>query len=314
MDLISIIQQQAIKDKAIELGFDAIGFTSADELPEDAIRLKNWLSQGYNANMEYMAANFEKRINPSKLVEGAQSFIVVLLNYFPQESIDPQNPQIARYAYGKDYHDVVKSKLQQLFDYIKTEIYPPLEGRIFTDSAPVLERALAVKAGLGWIGKNSNLIHPQLGSFIFIGELIVNLPLQHETTTINNRCGSCNRCIEACPTNSITADKMVDANRCISYLTIENKGEIPSHFGDTFKNWIYGCDICQEVCPWNRQAKAHHEPHFTPHPNLLTMTQTHWQKLTEKEYQILFKGSAIKRAKYHGLMRNISFTLKTNNN
>jgi len=311
MELISIIQQQAIKDKALELGFDAVAFTNANELTDDAKHLEEWLKLGYHADMNYMAANFDKRINPSKLVEGAKSVILVLKNYYPSaKPVDENGFKIARYAYGKDYHDVVKAKLQQLFDYIKLYIFPDLEGRIFTDSAPVLERALAAKSGLGWIGKNTNLIHPKIGSYFFIGELIVNLPLT-DGTPINNYCGGCTKCIDACPTQALSADGKLNSNRCISYLTIENKGEIPDEFTGQFQNRIYGCDICQEVCPWNRKAQPHRELQFEPHPDLLKLTNHEWLALDEEKYRQLFNGSAVKRAKYQGLMRNIQFINKS---
>lgn len=311
MDLISIIQQQSIKDKALELGFDAVAFTDANELTNDAKRLKEWLNLGYHADMNYMAANFDKRINPSKLVEGTKSVILVLHNYYPSaKPFDEDGYKIARYAYGKDYHDVVKAKLQQLFDYIKLEIFPGLEGRLFTDSAPVLERALAAKAGLGWIGKNTNLIHPKIGSYFFIGELIVNLPLTIGSP-INNYCGGCTKCIDACPTQALSTDGKLNSNRCISYLTIENKGEIPDEFTGKFQNRIYGCDICQEVCPWNRKAQPHREAQFEPHPNLLKLTNNEWLSLDEETYRQIFKASAVKRAKFQGLMRNIQFINKT---
>ncbi len=302
---------EIIRNKAVELGFDACAVAPATELSTDKKYLKDWLDKGYNGNMHYMANHFEKRIAPSVLVEGAKSVIVLLTNYYPGKDIHPldNSYKIARYAYGKDYHDVIKERLRILYDFIKREIYPSLEGRIFVDSAPVLERALAVKAGLGWIGKNSNLIHPKLGSYVFISELIVNLELPFGEA-IRDACGGCRRCIESCPTKAIVSEKVIDAQKCISYQTIENREYISEELTGKFKDWIYGCDVCQEVCPWTWKSRPHDNEEFLPKPELLKFNKVDWQNLTKPDYNKIFKGSAVKRAKYEGLMRNIKFVIK----
>jgi len=308
MDLIKIKNAELIKEKARQLGFDDCGFTKATELSEDKIFLKRWLDKNMHGNMHYMQNHFEKRVDASKLVEGAKSIIVLLKNYFPKETQNKNAPVISRYAYGEDYHFVLKDKLKDLYDFIKAEIYPSLEGRCFVDSAPVLERANAVNAGLGWIGKNSNLIHKRLGSYVFISELIVNIELPYGEK-INEACGGCTRCIDACPTGAIVSPKVIDSNSCISYLTIENKEEIPLHFKGKMENRIYGCDICQEVCPWTWKSRPHHEEKFKPKSEMLKMTLEDWNQLTPEKYSLLFKNSAVKRTKYSGLKRNIDFLL-----
>lgn len=307
MNLISQAYHQQIKDKALELGFSDIGFASIEELEDDKKQLGNWLDKGYQAEMAYMSNHFEKRVNPSLLVEGAQSVISVLLNYTPKElQQDADAPKIARYAYGKDYHFVIKDKLQELFNYIKEEIYPLLEGRVFTDSAPVLDRAWAVKSGLGWIGKNTNLIHKKMGSYVLIGELISNLNIKADTP-IKEACGACRRCIDACPTNALVAPYQLDANKCISYLTIEHRNEIPEAFNDQFNNWAFGCDICQEACPWNWKARPTKEESFAPHPDLLNLSKEEWHSMDEDRFRELFRKSAVKRTKFSGLKRNLNF-------
>ncbi|MFT3737509.1 MAG: tRNA epoxyqueuosine(34) reductase QueG [Breznakibacter sp.] len=308
MQLISSIHAQQIRNKAIELGFDAIGFSVADSLDDDAKRLKNWLSENYQAGMAYMANHFEKRTDPRLLVEGAKTVISVIHNYFPSRKPSSDNPLlIARYAYGQDYHNVIKTKLQGLFDYIKQDIYPNLEGRVFTDSAPVLERTWAARAGLGWVGKNGNLIHPKIGSYFFIAELIVNLELPSSNTPMRDYCGGCTKCIDACPTQAIVAPKTIDSYRCISYQTIENKDAIPEEFTGKLQSRIFGCDICQEVCPWNRKAQPHSEPQFEPSDELMAMTRFDWENLDHEKFTKLFKGSAVKRTRFAGLKRNIGF-------
>ncbi len=304
---------ELIKDKARELGFDDCGIALAAELSSDKIYLKDWLDKGYQGEMHYMNNHFEKRIAPSALVEGAKSVIVLLTNYFPGKDVHSLDDsfKIARYAYGKDYHYVIKEKLRILFDFIKKEIYPQLDGRVFVDSAPLLERALAVKAGLGWIGKNSNLIHPKLGSYVFISELVVNLELP-VGQKIKDACGGCTRCIEACPTKAIVGEKVIDAQKCISYQTIENRQDIDIELEGRFKDWIYGCDICQEVCPWTWKSRPHSTPEFLPKEELLQFNKVDWYNLTNPDFNKLFKNSAVKRAKYEGLMRNIRFVLKNN--
>ncbi len=271
------------------------------------MRLKEWLDAGYNAGMGYMAKNFEKRVGLAELVPGAVSVISVLLNYYPKETQQPGVPKVSRYAYGRDYHFTIKEKLRELFAFIKEEIYPGLKGRIFTDSAPVLDRAWAVRAGLGWIGKNSNLINKRWGSFVFIGEIISNLEIEDEAEQVKDACGTCTRCIDACPTGALTKPYTVDANKCISYLTIENNGDIPSKFKGKFDNWIFGCDICQEVCPWNKKAIPTEEPDFKPREEFLKMTLKDWQKLDEKRFKELFRETPVERTKHKGLRRNIDF-------
>ena len=307
MQLTQQILAEKIKDKALDLGFLSVGFTSSDLLSEDASHLSEWLGNGYHAEMKYMENHFEKRINPKKLVEGSYSVISLLYNYFPKsQSSNQESPKIARYAYGRDYHKVLRKKLKQLFIYIKSELAPGLEGRYFIDSGPVLERTLARKAGLGWIGKNSMLIHPKFGSFFFICEMLINIELP-ANGILNDYCGGCTKCIDACPTNAIVSPKVIDSNKCISYHTIENKNEIPLELKGSFQNWIFGCDICQEVCPWNRKSKPHHEPDFDPQNNILNMTRKDWHNLSEEDFESLFYNSAIKRTKYSGLKRNLNF-------
>lgn len=302
-----------IRSESQRLGFDDIGFSPATELSEDKERLQKWLSHGYNAGMGYMSNHFEKRINPALLVEDSLSVITVLKNYFPSDhKLSQTFPKISRYAYGIDYHDVIKDKLAQLFNYIRENIHPGLNGRFFTDSAPLLERSLAVKAGLGWIGKNSMLIHRKLGSYVFIGEIVVNLELPFDDNFVPDCCGNCTRCIDSCPTSAILPDRLIDANRCLSYQSIENKGEIPDSFKAKFNDWVFGCDICQEVCPWNRKAKPHSEAQFDPSQELKSMSSSEWETLTPEHFASLFRKSAIKRAKFEGLMRNIHFVKTTN--
>ncbi len=296
----------SIKNKALELGFDDIGFTPVATLTDHQTKLRAWLDNGYHAGMAYMANYFDKRLNPALLVEDAKSVISLVHNYYPKEHQLPGSPVIARYAYGQDYHDVLRDKMNRLFDFIRDHHCPTLQGRVFVDSAPVMERAWAAKSGLGWIGKNGLLIHRRLGSFLFISELITNLEVEAESE-LPNRCGNCTRCIDACPTGALLGDGVLDANRCISYLTIEHKGEIPDAYRGQFQNRIFGCDICQEVCPWNRKLTPHNEPAFFPHPRLLSMDTEQWKNFTDDDYAAIFKKSAVKRTKFQGLMRNIRF-------
>lgn len=308
MHLIKEQYGRLIREEALRLGFDDVGFSPAQELVEDRERLKKWLDNGHNAEMGYMANHFEKRLNPALLVEGACSVVTLLKNYYPaDDKLSRNEPKISRYAYGKDYHDLIRTKLTNLFDFIRDNIEPGLIGRGFVDSAPILERSIAANAGLGWIGKNSLLIHRKMGSYVFIAELIINLELPYNQQTQNDGCGGCTRCVDSCPTQAIIEGRQVDANRCISYLTIENKGEIPSEFKGMMAGWVFGCDICQEVCPWNRKAKSTSEPGFMPSKALLDMDSEKWQQLTPDYFSILFRGSPIKRAKYSGLMRNLMF-------
>ncbi len=297
----------SIKNKAISLGFTDVGFSSIVPLEEKREPFQAWLNKGYNADMAYLANNFEKRLNPALMVDGAKSVISLIYNYHPANLQPEGTYKIARYAYGKDYHDVLKNKLNILFEFIKENHFDQLEGRVFTDSAPVMERAWAVKAGLGWVGKHSLLINRKHGSFFFIAELITNLEVEGAVTEAPNYCGKCTKCVDACPTGALLGDGLVNAGRCISYLTIENKGDIPREFAGMTGKRIFGCDICQEVCPWNRRPIAHSEPEFEPHPQLLTMTKKDWKSLNEDRFAEIFRKSAVKRAKYAGLMRNINF-------
>ena len=300
---------ELIKNKAKEIGFDDCGFTKAEELTEEKEVLQKWLDANMHGNMHYMANHFEKRVDPSKLVEGAKSVIVLLSNYTPKEKQEhDDSPIIARYAYGQDYHHVLKDKLKLLYNFIKENIYPQLEGRYFVDSAPVLERSLAVKAGLGWIGKNTHLIHKKLGSYVFISELIINLDLP-SSEPIKEACGGCTRCIDACPTKAIISPKILDARKCISYLTIENKEDIPEEFIDMMNNRVFGCDICQEVCPWTWKSRPHSNSDLNPNKKILELSKQQWFSLSQEQFNEYFKKSAIKRAKYAGLKRNLDFLL-----
>ncbi len=277
-------------------------------MEEEAPRLENWLNKNMNGEMTYMENYFDKRLDPTVLVPDSKSVISLLLNYFPLETQPSDTYKISKYAYGTDYHFVIKDKLKQLMQFISEEI-GEVHGRAFVDSAPVLDKAWAAKSGLGWIGKHSNLLTKQLGSFYFIAELIVDLDLEYDTP-VTDHCGSCTACIDACPTNAIVADRVVDGSKCISYFTIELKNEIPTSQKGNFEDWMFGCDICQDVCPWNRFSKPHSEPLFNPHPELLSITKKDWEEITEEVFQQLFKKSAVKRTKFSGLKRNIEFLKK----
>ena len=297
-----------IKSEAKRLGFLSCGISKAEFLEEEAPRLENWLNKNMNGEMGYMENHFDKRLDPTVLVPDSKSVISLLLNYFPSETQPSDTYKISKYAYGTDYHFVIKDKLKQLMQFISEEI-GEVHGRAFVDSAPVLDKAWAAKSGLGWIGKHSNLLTKQLGSFYFIAELIVDLDLEYDTP-VTDHCGSCTACIDACPTNAIVADRVVDGSKCISYFTIELKNEIPTSQKGNFEDWMFGCDICQDVCPWNRFSKPHSEPLFNPHPELLSMTKKDWEEITEEVFQQLFKKSAVKRTKFSGLKRNIEFLKK----
>tara|TARA_B100001059_G_scaffold19161_1_gene15701 strand:+ start:2153 stop:3079 length:927 start_codon:yes stop_codon:yes gene_type:complete len=297
---------ELIKNEAKRLGFLSCGISKADFLEEEAPRLEQWLKKNMHGEMQYMENYFDKRLDPTKLVEDSKSVVSLLLNYFPsKEPYDKTAPKISKYAYGTDYHFVIKEKLKQLLEFIYQEI-GEVSGRAFVDSAPVLDKAWAAKSGLGWIGKNSNLITKDTGSFYFIAELILDLPLNYDTPTTDH-CGTCTACIDACPTGAIVDPYVVDGSKCISYFTIELKNEIPSSFKGSFENWMFGCDICQDVCPWNRFSKAHSEPLFNPNNKLLSMSKSEWEEITEDLFQEIFKKSAVKRAKFSGLTRNINF-------
>ncbi|NJL75815.1 MAG: tRNA epoxyqueuosine(34) reductase QueG [Saprospiraceae bacterium] len=289
------------------MGFSFVGIAKAAPLEEAARQLEAWLHHGYHGKMAYMEQHFDKRVDPTKLVEGAKSVVTLMYNYHTEaEQIDPNAPKIAKYAYGEDYHHVIKDKLRQLLQYIQTEV-GEVGGRCFVDSAPVMERQWAAKSGLGWTGKNTLLIHPKAGSYFFLATLILDAILESDQP-MKDYCGTCRRCIEACPTQAISPEGyLLDASKCISYLTIELRAAIPPEFKGQMDNWMFGCDVCQDVCPWNRFSTPHQETAFEPHPDLLVLSAADWKELTEEVFQKVFKKSAVKRVKYEGLKRNIAF-------
>ncbi len=294
-----------IKSEAKRLGFLSCGISKAEFLEEEAPRLESWLSKNRNGEMSYMENHFDKRLDPTLLVPGSKSVVSLLLNYFPEETQRDDSYKISKYAYGEDYHFVIKDKLKQLLIFIQEEI-GEVHGRAFTDSAPVLDKAWASKSGLGWIGKHSNLITKSNGSFYFIAELIIDLELDYDLATTDH-CGNCTACIDACPTQAIVDPYVVDGSKCISYFTIELKNEIPLEMKGKFENWMFGCDICQDVCPWNRFSAPHKEPLFNPNSKLLSISKKDWEEISEDVFQEIFKKSAVKRTKYSGLQRNIDF-------
>lgn len=296
-----------LKHKALELGFEFVGISAAAELTEEARNLEKWLSSQYHGKMSYMENHFDKRIDPRKLVEGAKSVVSLLYNYHnPQKQSDELAPRISQYAYGSDYHNVIKDKLKILLEALRSKI-GDISGRCFVDSAPVLERDWAKRSGNGWIGKHTLLIHPKRGSYFFLAELILDIELEADGP-IKDYCGTCRRCIDACPTSAIAASGyLLDASKCISYLTIELKDSIPDEFKEKMGNWMFGCDICQEVCPWNRFSQKHSEPAFEPQPELLSMSKKDWKELNRELFGRLFAKSAVKRTKFEGLSRNIAF-------
>jgi epoxyqueuosine reductase len=296
---------QLIKAESKRLGFLSCGISKAGFLEEEAPRLENWLNQNMNGQMSYMENHFDKRLDPTKLVDGAKSVISLLLNYFPSELQNPEAFKISKYAYGQDYHHVIKEKLKELLFFIQTEI-GEVSGRAFVDSAPVLDKAWAAKSGLGWIGKNSNLITQKTGSFYFIAELIVDLDLAYDTATTDH-CGSCTACIDACPTEAIVSPYVVDGSKCISYFTIELKDNLPQEMKGKFDDWMFGCDVCQDVCPWNRFSKPHNEPLFQASPEIVKYSKSDWEEITHDTFQQVFKNSALKRSKFEGVLRNINF-------
>jgi epoxyqueuosine reductase len=301
-----------VKAEALALGFEACGIARAGFLEAEAPVLERWLSGNMNGAMQYMENYFDKRLDPRKLLEGAQSVIVLVSNYFPETLLpEKDNFILSKYAYGTDYHFVIRDRMRLLIAGL-CEKTGDVAARGFVDSAPVLERAWAARAGLGWIGKNANFIIPRKGSFYFLSVIITDLWLPADTPKATDLCGACRNCIDACPTQAIVAPGVVDARRCISYLTIELRAEIPETFAEKFHDRIFGCDICQDVCPWNRFQKPHSEPLFAPNSTLTEMTKDKWHQLTQDEFRRLFKKSAVKRAKYHGLMRNIRFAVKRN--
>jgi epoxyqueuosine reductase len=281
------------------------GISKAGFLEQEAPRLENWLNKNQHGQMSYMENNFDKRLNPTLLVDGAKSVVSLLLNYYPSELQNQESYKISKYAYGQDYHSVIKEKLKELLFSIQENI-GAVDGRAFVDSAPILDKAWAAKSGLGWIGKNSNLLTQQVGSFYFIAELIIDLELEYDHATTDH-CGTCTACIDSCPTEAIVAPYIVDGSKCISYFTIELKENIPAEMKGKFDDWAFGCDICQDVCPWNKFSKSHSEPLFNPNPELLSMTKKDWEEITEETFKTVFKNSAVKRTKFEGLKRNIDF-------
>jgi len=296
-----------IKQIASRLGFDFCGIAKAEQLTDDARRLEQWLSNNYHGSMAYMANHFDLRIDPAKLVPGAKSVITVLKNYYPAQRQQQAEIKISKYAYGKDYHEVIRQQLKAFLAEINDTI-GEVQGRGFVDSAPVLERTWAAKSGLGWIGKNGNLINKSSGSFFFIATLIVDLELAHDEPYAKDFCGSCTRCIDACPTDAILPDKTIDGSRCISHFTIELKDMlIPEEMKGRFDNWMFGCDTCQDVCPWNRFSKPHQEASFTPLPEILNFSTKEWEALTEESFKAIFRHSPLKRSGFKGIQRNIKF-------
>jgi len=296
-----------IKTKAKELGFLSVGISKAEHMNEEARRLESWLDKDYHGQMSYMANHFDKRVDPTLLVPGAKSVISLAYNYYTdQKQSDPSAPKISKYAYGEDYHHVIKDKLKDLVAYI-TEVIGEIEGRVFVDSAPVLERDWAKRSGLGWIGKHTLLLSKQKGSYFFLAEIISDLELSYDHP-VSDHCGTCTACIDACPTDAISeSGYILDASKCISYLTIELRDEIPNEFQEQMEGWMFGCDICQEVCPWNRFSTTHQEPAFAPKEGLLDMTKSEWTELTQEVFSKVFSKSAVKRTKFKGLKRNIEF-------
>ena len=297
---------QFIKKEAKRLGFLDCGIAKAEFLEEEAPRLEEWLKNGFQGKMQYLENHFDKRLDPRLLVDDAKSVISLSFNYYPKEKQNSDSYKISKYAYGEDYHHVIKTKLRELLQSINDEI-GEVSGRCFVDSAPVLERAWAEKAGLGFNGKHSLLIQKQKGSYFFLAELIIDLELEYDHPTTTNHCGTCTKCIDACPTVAILPNNTIDGSKCISYLTIELKDNIPNQFKDKMDDWMFGCDICQDVCPWNRFSKPHQEPLFAPKEELLKMNRKDWEEITEETFKKVFQKSAVKRTKFAGLQRNIRF-------
>ena len=295
---------QLIKKSAKNLGFLSCGISKAEFLEEEAPRFEKWLNEQKHGQMAYMENHYDKRLDPRLLVPGAKSVVSLLLNYYTDEHQVEGAPKISKYAYGTDYHFVIKEKLKQLFQILQEEI-GEINGRVFVDSAPVMDKAWAGRSGLGWMGKNTNLINKKVGSFFFIAEMILDLKLDYDTP-VTDHCGTCTACIDSCPTEALTPYN-IDASKCISYLTIELKDQIPSEFQNKMDDWSFGCDICQDVCPWNRFSKPHNEPLFEPRSELLEFTKKDWEELTETTFDIIFKNSAVKRTRYKGLKRNLAF-------
>ena len=305
--MITFTNTQIVKQTATLLGFDFCGIATAGFLDDDARRLETWLNKGMHGNMQYMEKHFDMRTNPSKLVPGAKSVITLLLNYFPESFQNTDSPKVAKYAYGNDYHEVIREKLNHFLFLLRQQI-GEINGRGFVDSAPVLERSWAQKSGLGWIGKNGNLINKKQGSFFFIASLFTDLTLKADDAGIKDYCGTCTRCIDECPTDAILPDKIVDGSKCISYFTIELKDAlIPEKMKGTFDNWLFGCDVCQDVCPWNSFSKKNNVNEFNATNEVLHFTKKDWEEITEEKFKIIFKNSPLKRSKYAGIKRNLQF-------
>ena len=300
---------QLIKKEALRLGFSSVGISKAEFLEAEAPKLEAWLQSGYQGEMQYLENNFDKRLDPRLLVEGTKSVISFTYNYYPQKLQKDDTYKIAKYAYGQDYHYIIKDKLRELLQFIQDNI-GDVNGRAFTDSAPIMERAWASKSGLGWQGKNSLLLQKGKGSFFFLAELFLDLELAYDTPFKTNHCGNCTRCIDACPTQAILPDATVNGSKCISYFTIELKKELPKEMQNKFSDWIFGCDICQDICPWNSFSLPHNEPFFEPHPQLLDMSKKDWLDISEDVFRKIFRKSAVKRTKFSGLTRNIQFVSK----
>lgn len=295
-----------VKESATRWGFDFCGIARAGHLDEDARRLERWLKQGMHGGMQYMENHFDLRVDPTRLVPGAKSVITLMKNYYPAQQ-SSNELKVSKYAYGHDYHEVIKEKMKQMMVELTSKV-GEFNGRGFVDSAPVLERSWAQRSGLGWIGRNGNLITKQAGSFFFIATLIVDIDLKPDDAFGADYCGSCNKCVEACPTDAILPDKTINGSQCISYYTIELKEElIPDEMKGKFSNWMFGCDVCQDVCPWNRFSKPHQEESFLPIPEILSFSGSQWEELTEESFKKIFRNSPLKRAKYKGIRRNLSF-------
>lgn len=300
---------QFIKSEAQRLGFLSCGISKVEFLEQEAPRLEKWLSENRNGKMQYMENHFDKRLNPALLVDGAKSVVSLLLNYYPEQTQRQDSFKISKYAYGQDYHHIIKEKLKELLHSIQENI-GEVDGRVFVDSAPVLDKAWAQKSGLGWIGKNTNLISKKVGSFFFVAELILDIELEYDNPTMTDHCGSCTRCIDACPTDAIIAPYVVDGSKCISYYTIELKENIPQEVKGKFDDWVFGCDVCQDVCPWNRFSSPHSESLLNPKEEILSFSKQDWIDITEETFGKVFQKSAVKRTKFEGFKRNIEFVTK----
>lgn len=299
---------QLLKSTAKRLGFDFCGIAKAEFLESEAPRLEAWLNRNYHGKMAYLANHFDKRLDPTKLVDGAKTVVSLIYNYYPEKQLPHQSEDIklAKYAYGADYHEVIRAKLTEFLEILREEV-GDINGRSFVDSAPVMERQWAQRAGLGWIGKNSLLLNRQMGSFFFLADLIIDLEAYPDSSTTKDYCGTCTACIDACPTDAIVQPEVIDASKCISYLTIELKEAIPDEFKGKMENWVFGCDICQDVCPWNRFSQPHQEPAFQPSEELAQFSKREWKEMTEETFKRVFAKSAVKRTKFSGIKRNVEF-------